>query len=171
VETPAPATATEATKPVLAAGPAAATAPPAPRATPAGERLPAASFARLVLLGVAGVWGAVGVWALVDTPGAADAVDYRLETNLARFEFRAMYGGMALAMALVHTVMAARRGWLGPGLALAGATLLGLASGRVYSMAIEGAPGLTGLLLLAMELLMGGAVGVAGYRLGMASRC
>jgi hypothetical protein len=121
-----------------------------------------------VFLAIGAVWGAIGVWSLFDTQGASDALDYRLETNLARFEFRAVYGGMAVAMAAIHAVMATRRGWLGPGLALAGATLLGLASGRVYSMALDGGPGLTGVLLLAMELLMVGAVAVAGFRLGMA---
>ena len=101
-------------------------------------------LARLVLALIGLLWLIVGLLGLFAAQWLADVVDYRLESNLARFEFRAMYGGLCVAIATLHAVAVARKVWIGPALVCTGVLLVGLLSGRLLALVVDGFPGVTG---------------------------
>ena len=109
------------------------------------------TFARLVLCLIGVVWLGVGVTGVAHPLWLAGTVDIELPTSLARFEFRAVYGGLSLALAAIHFFGATRQPWLAPTLRLAGILMLGIFAARILSIAIEGFPGLMGLSLLSIE--------------------
>ena len=123
------------------------------------------TFARLVLWLIGVVWLGVGVTGLAHPVWLAGTVDFELPTTLARFEFRAMYGGLSLALAGVHFFGTTRRHWLAPTLRLAGILMLGLFAARVLSIAVEGFPGIIGLALISLEATGLGLVVLALRRL------
>jgi hypothetical protein len=134
------------------------------KATPKPKRspLPAGIFARLVLALVGLIWLGVGVTALGDPTRLAGSVDFQLPSDLARFEFRAMYGGLSIAIAIIHLLGVFRARWIRPCLVFALATLIGLASGRIISIGLGDVPGGFGFLLLVVELT-GIALAVFAY--------
>lgn len=128
------------------------------------------SLAR-ILLGVTGlVWMAIGLWGLADPTTLADVVDLRVESDLGRLEVRAMYGGFCVAIGVLHGLAASRRAWLMQGLVSALILTVGLLSGRLLSVAIEGVPGPTGLLLIGAETSLIAVLSVGIWRLMMANR-
>ena len=127
--------------------------------------LPAEAFGRLVLALVGVVWAGIGVTALLQPVWLGGTVDLGLadiaawggnpeglDLSLARFEFRAMYGGLALALAVLHFIGVSRARWIVPCLWMALITLIGLAAGRVVALSAGDVPGGFGFLLLAIEL-------------------
>jgi len=153
-----------------AAAPVTSTAPAAPAAAPSRTPLSPPAFARLVLVLGGVVWGAIGLWALSDPDGMAATVDLRLRSDLARLEIRAMYGGFSLALGLLHLVASSRAAWLMPALVATGTCTVGLVSGRLFSVALDGISSPTALILIGSELALIGVVGLAIWRLGVASR-
>ncbi len=123
------------------------------------------NFARLVLVLVGVVWLAVGVAALADPTGTADWVDFDLESSSALAEFRAMYGGLSVALALLHIGSAVRGAWLRPALLMSSALTAGLLTGRLVSIGLDGVPGPFVLGLALSEVLLLGLSGVALWRL------
>lgn len=150
--------------------PVAASSGPAP--APAASRSPLAppAFARLVLVLGGVVWGAIGFWALSDPDSLAASVDLRLRSDLARLEIRAMYGGFSLAIGLLHLIASSRAVWLMPALVSTLTCTIGLVSGRLFSVALDGVSSPTALLLIGSELALCGVAGLAIWRLGQAAR-
>ena len=141
-----------------------------PRATESRSPLSPPAFARLVLVLGGVVWGAIGFWALSDPDGIAASVDLRLRSDLARLEIRAMYGGFSLALGLLHLVASSRAVWLMPALVATLTCTVGLVSGRLFSVALDGVSSPTALLLIGSELALIGVAGLAIWRLGRAAR-
>ena len=150
--------------------PAAAGAPPAPVPVAARTSLSPPAFARLVLVLVGVIWGAIGLWALSDPDGLAGTVDLRLRSNLGRLEIRAMYGGFSLAIGLLHLVASSRAVWWMPALVATGTCTVGLVSGRLFSVAVDGPSSPTALILIGSELALVAVVGLAIARLAKATR-
>ncbi len=151
----------------------AASAPTAPAKASVlrrGEPLPAAIFARLVLVLAGLVWLAIGLYAMADPVAVADSVDFELRSDLARLEIRAMYGGLSIAVGALHFVGAVRSVWLVPTLVVAIVLTLGLVTGRVLSIAVDGFPGVFALGLLASELTLVAVASLALWRLSVAAR-
>ena len=122
------------------------------------------TFARLVLVLVSVVWMSIGLWAFANPVGLADLVDFHLESSMGRLEIRAMYGGLSIALAVLHFAGVVRKKWRVPALAMAAATLSGLACGRIVSLAVDDFAA-TGAMLLASELVGLALVGLASWRL------
>ncbi len=137
---------------------------------PAKAPMPAHHLARVVL-GLTGmVWLVIGLWALADPRAVADSVDLRPDSPLGRLEIRAMYGGMSVMLGLLHGIAASRHVWFIQGLVASGMLTLGLLSGRLLSVAVEGVPGPTALMLIGAEAAGFTAVCVALWRLAVAQR-
>ena len=137
--------------------------------------LPAEAFGRLVLALVGVAWVGIGVTALVQPVWVGGTVDISLtdvppwggnpegmDLALARFEFRAMYGGLSLALAALHLIGVGRARWIVPCLWLSVITLIGLAGGRVVALTAGDVPGAIGFLFLAIELV---GIGLAFFAL------
>ncbi len=138
--------------------------------SPAKPPMAAESLARVVL-GVTGlVWMVIGLWALADPRGLADLVDLRIESPLGRLEIRAMYGGFSVALGLLHGVAASRRAWLAQGLVVTGFLTVGLLSGRLLTVALEGVSSPTALMLIGAESAGLTVMAVALWRLLVATR-
>ena len=138
--------------------------------SPARPPMAAESLARVVL-GVMGlVWMVIGLWALADPRSLADIVDLRIDSALGRLEIRAMYGGFSVALGLLHGVAASRRAWLAQGLVVTGFLTTGLLSGRLLTVALEGVPGPTALMMIGAESAGLTLVAVALWRLLVATR-
>ncbi|MEY3011585.1 MAG: hypothetical protein RIT45_320 [Pseudomonadota bacterium] len=135
-----------------------------------GEPLPASIFARLVLILAGLVWLAIGLYAMADPVAVADSVDFELRSDLARLEIRAMYGGLSIAVGALHFVGAVRTVWLVPTLVVAIVLTLGLAAGRILSIAVDGFPGVFALGLLGSELALVAVASLALWRLNSAAR-
>ena len=129
------------------------------------SRLSPNNFARLVLILVGVVWLSVGVSALVDPVELADWVDFELESNSALAEFRAMHGGLSLALALLHGGAAVRGAWLRPALLMSSTVTGGLLFGRLVSVAVDGMFGPFVLGLAGLEVLLLGCAALALWRL------
>lgn len=135
--------------------------------TKSRQPLPAAAYARLVLVLAGTVWLAVGVPGLLDPKWLADLADIELPNTMALYEFRAQWGGLSLAIALLHYIASTRSRYLVPGLLATLALDVGLSSGRVTSLVLDpGLPGAVGFALLAAELVLMALVGIALWRIG-----
>lgn len=156
--------------------PASAPTAPAPTA-PAkasvlkhGAPLPATVFARLVLILAGLVWLGIGLWSLADPVALAEAVDFELRSDLARLEVRAMYGGFSIALGALHLLAAGRAVWLTPALVSTTVLTIGLLTGRILSIAIDGFPGVFALVLIGSEAALVAVAGLALWRLLRAGR-
>jgi len=136
----------------------------APQPTPSRAPLSPHNFARLVLVLVGSVWGSIGLWALANPQSLADAADFQLMSPTAFGEIRAMYGGLGVALGLVHIGAAVRQMWLKPALLTATALLIGLLTGRISGVVLDGFPTPTGLLLLFAEFVLVGLSAFALFR-------
>ncbi len=129
--------------------------------------LPAAAFGRLVLILSGTVWLAVGVPGLLDPKWLADLADIDLTNTMALFEFRAQFGGLSLAIAVLHYIAATRTRYLVPGLLASLVIDIGLSAGRITSLAVdEGLPDVVGFGLLGVEVALIALVSAALWRFG-----
>jgi hypothetical protein len=97
-------------------------------------------FARLLLVAGAFVSGVFGLLYTVRPEWLAGVVDIALPTASARADFRAIYGGAELGMALFFAVAARRPAWVRPGLAALGLIVGGFGAVRLGSLALDPAP-------------------------------
>ncbi len=134
------------------------------------QPLPPRWFARLALILSGTVWLAVGAFGLFDPLWLADVVDYQLTNPMARFDFRAMYGGLPMAIALLHFIASVRARWLVAALTASAVLDLGLGSARIFSLVVDDLPGPLGLTLLISELCLSGICFVALWRVGALTR-
>ncbi len=148
--------------------PAASTPVPTPTPAPKPPAKPLAprNFARLVLALSGSVWLALGIVTFFDGHWVADLADFELTSNTAEGEFRAMYGGMPISLAVLHLIGATRARWLPAALMLALGTTIGMFSGRLFGLITVGVPGALGLFLLLAEVILSGLLGAAIYRMG-----
>ncbi len=94
----------------------------------------------------------MGLWALFLTDSFADLVGFSLDVDRGPNEVRAVYGGFGIAMAgMAWWAVLATPAATGLLTAL-GIALIGMAAGRVASMAIEGSVPTYGLVTGAGEL-------------------
>ena len=133
---------------------------------PAGPlSLSPSSFARLVLVLVGVVWLGVGFAGVADPRELGDWLDFDLESNTALAEFRAMYGGLALALAFLHIAAAVRGAWLRPALLMSATITAGLLLGRLVSIGLSGMFGPVALVLAGVEVVLLVLSAVALWRL------
>ncbi len=132
----------------------------------AKERSPLSprNFARLVLTLVGVVWLSVGLWAFANPVGLAGLVNFHLENATARLEIRAVYGGLSLALAGLHFAGVTRKAWLRPALVMTMATLGGMATGRLISLAVDDFSAV-GAGFMASEVVGTGLAAFAMWRL------
>ncbi|MEE2828298.1 MAG: DUF4345 domain-containing protein [Myxococcota bacterium] len=135
-----------------------------------GFRLSASALARVLLALVGGVWLWLGAASITQPGEVAAVVDLVLDGPTARFEFRGMYGGLSMAIGLLHIVGLFRRPWLQPTLLVSATLLGGLVTGRITSLVVDEAPATIGFVFLAGEALFALAMLYAAYNLGRASR-
>ena len=135
-----------------------------------GLRPSALALARLLVGLVAVVWLWLGAASIIQPVEVAALVDQSLSSPTARFEFRAMYGGMSIAIGLLHLFALFRRSWLQPMLLVGAALLGGLVAGRIVSLVVDDPPAPIALVFLAGEGLFFLAMFYAAYRLRKASR-
>ncbi len=123
---------------------------------------------RVVLLALAAGYMAFGVAALLAPQKLAALSDLGTVSKLGLIELRAFYGGIEIGLGVFLAVTAMRKEWQLPGLLAALLTLLGIASARVYGMTVEGWPGISVLLFLAIEVagVVLAGVGLARVRKG-----
>ncbi|MFO0565552.1 MAG: DUF4345 domain-containing protein [Polyangiaceae bacterium] len=107
---------------------------------------------RAVLLALAAGYVAFGVAALLAPQKLAAFADLGTVSKLGLIELRAFYGGIEIGLGVFLAVTAMRKEWQLPGLLAALLSLLGIASARVYGMTVEGWPGISVLLFLAIEV-------------------
>lgn len=129
--------------------------------------LPARWFARLILAFAGVVWLSVGLAGLLDPLWLADLLDFQLTSATAHNEFRAIYGGLCLALASLHFVAVIRSAWLVPALVSSLVCNLGLMTGRGFSIAVDSVPGPVALGLFGGELLLSAVTVFALWRLGV----
>ena len=123
--------------------------------------LPAEAFGRLVLALIGVAWLGIGVTALFQPEWTGGVVDFDLSSSeLARFEFRAMYGGLSVALAGLHLFGVVRTRWLLPCLSMSALTAVGPAGGRIVALSAGDVPGGLGFLFLVIELA---AMGLAVF--------
>lgn len=114
---------------------------------------PADSFARQVLFVMAGVFLLIGAASVLAPTLVSDFVNIELKDALARFDFRAVYGGLQLGLGLWIGVAALRKAWRLPALNLTMLALGGLLAGRLLSLALDAeSPGVIGFGLMGLEL-------------------
>lgn len=134
------------------------------------DRLGDRGSARVVLWLVGAVWAVIGAWAIGDPAAMASSVELGVESSLARLEVRAMYGGLSLALAFLHFVASTRAVWVPQALAASAITGVGLVSGRVLSIAVDGYSGMTAIILIGTELTWIASCVWAGQRLWRGAR-
>ena len=101
-----------------------------------------------------------GLLCLASPSVVADQTGMQLATGVASIEVRAMYGGLQTAVGLLCLAGAARPA-LQPGVLLAMAFLFfGLASGRMFGIAVDADPGSYNILALVFETIFA-AISVA----------
>jgi hypothetical protein len=123
--------------------------------TESGSTLhPADVFARQILILIGAVWLLIGAASLFMPNGVADFMNIRLDDALARFDFRAVYGGLQLGIGVFLVGAALRKPWRLPALNMANLVLGGLILGRVVSLAIDEPPGIIGFVLLGLEVAL-----------------
>jgi hypothetical protein len=94
-------------------------------------------LARALLVAAALVSGAFGLVYTVQPEWLAGVVDIALPTASARADFRAIYGGAELGMAVFFALAARRPGWVRPGLAAAALIVGGFGIVRLASLALD----------------------------------
>jgi hypothetical protein len=97
-------------------------------------------LARALLVAGALVSGGFGVLYTVRPEWLAGVVDIALPTASARADFRAIYGGAELGMALFFALAARRPAWVRPGLAALALIVGGFGAVRLGSLALDAAP-------------------------------
>jgi hypothetical protein len=97
-------------------------------------------LARTLLIAGALVSGAFGLLYTVRPAWLAGVVDIALPTASARADFRAIYGGAELGMALFFALAARRSAWVRPGLAALALIVGGFGVVRLASLALDAGP-------------------------------
>ncbi|MDQ3948946.1 MAG: DUF4345 domain-containing protein [Gemmatimonadota bacterium] len=97
-------------------------------------------LARALLVAGALVSGGFGLLYTVRPEWLAGVVDIALPTASARADFRAIYGGAELGMALFFALAARRPAWVRPGLAALALIVGGFGAARLGSLALDAAP-------------------------------
>ncbi len=97
-------------------------------------------LARALLIAGALVSGVFGLLYTVRPEWLAGVVDIALPTASARADFRAIYGGAELGMALFFALAARRPAWVRPGLAALALIVGGFGAVRLGSLALDVAP-------------------------------
>ncbi len=115
---------------------------------------PADAFARQVLVLTGAIFASIGLASLFVPNLVADFVNIRLDDALARFDFRAVFGGLQTGIGAFVIVAALRKAWRLPALNMASLALGGLLLGRVVSLAVDESPGLIGWTLLGLEVAL-----------------
>ncbi len=113
---------------------------------------PTSGAPRAVLLALSAAFVAFGVAFLLAPTKLAAFAGITAAGKLGSIELRAFYGGIEIGLGIFLAVTAMRREWQLPGLLCALLSLLGVAAARIYGMTVEGWPGATVLLFLAIEL-------------------
>ncbi len=114
-------------------------------------------LARIYLALNGTIWALLGLYGILAPDDLADWVDYDLTTALARLEFRAMYGGLCVAVGFLH-FLGFRPRWIALATGASVVLVGGLLAGRIVSLVVDGFAGLTAALLVGGEL----AIGVLG---------
>lgn len=117
---------------------------------------------RAALLALAASFVAFGVAFLLSPAKLAELAGLSAPGKLGLIELRAFYGGLEIGLGVFLAVTAMRRDWQLPGLLAALLSLIGVVAARIYGMTVEGWPGATVLVFLALEL---GGVVLAGFGL------
>lgn len=115
---------------------------------------PADRFARQVLILMGAVCLFIGLASLFAPGSVADFVNIELKDATARFDFRAVYGGLDLGIGVFLVVAALRKPWRLPALNMASLVFGGLTLGRVVSLAIDEKPGVVGWGLMGLEVVL-----------------
>lgn len=97
---------------------------------------------------------AIGLALVIAPEGILKNVDVQFETPTARSDIRADYGGCVLGITCFLAICG-MTGRVKSGLLCVGLILLGYASGRLYSLAVDGTPKSIIYYLLAFELVTG----------------
>lgn len=134
-------------------------------ATAARPPLSPNNFARLILVLAGVIWLGVGISGFLDPEGLAAWADIDLESMTAVAEFRAMYGGLSVALAGLHLGAAVRGAWLRLALMMSSAITGGLLVGRVATIALDGMFGPVALGLAGIEVVLLALSGTALWRL------
>lgn len=121
-------------------------------ADPSSALHPADVFARQLLVLTGAIFAGIGLASLFAPDLVADFLNMRLDDALARFDFRAVYGGLQCGIGAFLVVSALRTPWRMPALNLSLLVLTGLIFGRLVSVAIDEPPGVTGWILLGLEV-------------------
>jgi hypothetical protein len=110
-------------------------------------------LARWCLMLSAVAYGFIGVTFLVAPAEMASFVDVSLGSATADNDIRAVYGGVALGLALFFGAAVHRGDWAVPALWVAALTLACMAGARFVSWAVAGPPAPLGYLLHSAEFL------------------
>ena len=108
-------------------------------------------LARWVLAASVLAYGFIGVTFFVAPASMAALVDVSLGSATADNDVRAVYGGVALGMAIFVGAALRRREWVEPALWVVALTLSCMALARFVSWAVAGPPALLGYALHAAE--------------------
>ncbi len=102
---------------------------------------------------MAAVFLGIGAASVFAPTVVADFVNIKLEDALARFDFRAVYGGLQLGLGLWIGVAALRKAWRLPALNLTALALGGLLLGRALALALDAeSPGPIGFGIMGLEV-------------------
>ncbi len=102
---------------------------------------------------MAAVFLGIGAASVFAPTVVADFVNIKLEDALARFDFRAVYGGLQLGLGLWIGVAALRKAWRLPALNLTALALGGLLLGRALARALDAeSPGPIGFGIMGLEV-------------------
>ena len=113
---------------------------------------PADRFARQVLVIAGAACLTIGLASLFAPVAVADFVNIELKDSLARFDFRAVYGGLDLGIGAFLVIAALRKPWRLPALNMSCLVFGGLILGRVVSLALDEGPGVVGWVLMGLEV-------------------
>lgn len=111
-----------------------------------------ASFVRWFLLLTGIVFAAIGIYALIDPAQTLALVGLQVIEVSSRNEMRAMYGGLNLAIGLYLCAAFRNAGLRSAALTFVALITGGLVFGRVVSLVVDGLPGTTIWLFLAIEV-------------------
>lgn len=118
---------------------------------------------RLLMTLSSGFLIAFGVVAMLVPSAIAPIVEIEVSSATALADFRAMYGGIPLAIGVLLVLGLRRASWYLPSLFLLTLTCAEAAGARIYSTLVSGIPSNTILVFAALELL-GCGVGFLSYR-------
>ncbi len=82
-----------------------------------------------------------GLWALFAPTGMAKLIHFDLVNAIARTEFRAFYGGVEIALAVLLLAPLFRSEWIGPALVLLAVSSAAIALSRITGIVLDGAGG------------------------------